>query len=79
MSLKNQNLEVKKQNQNELRKLEEFYTTGKLEDTMATINEKKDILIKDMEEYAKNHKFVSKYDRDGKPVDPNKDKDQDEI
>ena len=69
MSLKDYNLEVKKENQNELRKLEEFYTTGKLEDTLTTINERKDILIKDMQEYAKNHKFVSKWDRDGNPVD----------
>lgn len=69
MSLKNYNLEVKKQNQNELRKLEEFYTTGKLEDTLQTINERKDILVKDMEEYAKKHAYITKYDREGNPVD----------
>lgn len=69
MSLKNQNLEIQKNNQNELRKLEEFYTTGKLEDSLQTINERRDILVKDMQDYAEKHKFVSKYDRDGNPVD----------
>lgn len=68
MSLKNENLEIQKSNQNDLRKLEEFYNNGKLEDTLTTINERKDILIKDMQDYAKNHTFVSKWDRDGNPV-----------
>jgi hypothetical protein len=69
MSLKNENLEIQKNNQNELRKLEEFYTDGKVEDMLETIDSRKEKMIKDMIEYHDKQLKESKWDRDGKPVE----------
>lgn len=69
MSLKNQNLEIQKNNQNELRKLEEFYTDGKVEDMLETIDSRKEKMIKDMIEYHDKQLKESKWDRDGNPVE----------
>ena len=69
MSLKNENLEIQKNNQNELRKLEEFYTDGKVEDMLETIDSRKEKMIKDMIEYHDKQLKESKWDRDGNPIE----------
>lgn len=65
MSIKENNLEIQKQNQNELRKLEQFYVEGKIDDMLATIQEKKEKLVEDMIKYADEHREAVKWDKDG--------------
>lgn len=65
MSLKENNLEIQKQNQNELREIEQFYVEGKVDNMLSTIQERKNELVKDMIAYATNHKQPSKWNRDG--------------
>ena len=69
MNLKNQNLEIEKNNQNELRKLEEFYTDGKVEDMLETIEIRKEQMIKDMITYHDKQLKECKWDRDGNPIE----------
>ena len=68
MSIKQTNKEIQKKNQNELRRLEEFYTTGKVEDMLDTIEEKKKELVADMINYAETHRVPVKWDEDGNPT-----------
>lgn len=68
MSLKSKNLEIKKENQNELRKLEEFYNTNKVDEMMSEIEEKKNELIAQMNEYSSRHTVACKWDDDGNPI-----------
>ena len=66
MSLKEMNNEIKKQNQNELRELEQFYVEGKVDNMLATIQEKKEQLVEDMIKYAQKNEKPVKWDKDGK-------------
>lgn len=68
MSLKEKNREIQKKNQNELRELEEFYTTGKVENMLQIVEEKKNELVEDMKEYAKTHKVPCRWDELGQPT-----------
>lgn len=66
--LKEENYEIQKQNQNELRELEQFYTEGKVDNMLANIQEKKDELVKDMIKYHDSHLKECKWDKDGNPL-----------
>lgn len=66
---KENNLDIQKNNQNELRKLEEFYTTNKVDSMLSEVEVKKQELVKDMIEYAKNHEEPVKWTKDGDPID----------
>lgn len=66
--LKEDNYEIQKQNQNELRELEQFYTEGKVDNMLATVQEKKDELVKDMIKYHDSHLKECKWDKEGNPV-----------
>lgn len=68
MSLKQTNKEIQKKNQNDLRVLEEFYTTGKVENMLKTIEKKKEELVKDMINYAETRKVPIKWDKKGNPT-----------
>lgn len=63
------NLEIQKNNQNNLRKLEQFYIEGKVDNMLATIQEKKEQLVDDMINYAKKHEVECKWTKDGDPID----------
>lgn len=63
------NLEIQKNNQNELRELEQFYTQGKVDTMLTTIQERKEQLVEDMKEYAKKHEVECKWTKDGDPID----------
>ena len=65
---KENNLEIQKSNQNELRNLEQFYTQGKVDTMLTTIQERKEQLVEDMIEYAKNHEVECKWTKDGDPI-----------
>jgi len=55
--------------QNEVRKLEEFYVNGVVNDLLPKIKEKKEELVNGMIEYAKNHEVECKWTKDGDPID----------
>lgn len=68
MSLKEENLDIQKENQNKLRNLEKFYVEGKVDDMLDTIQERKQELVNDMIEYAKKHEVECKWTKDGDPI-----------
>lgn len=68
MSLKSKNTEIQKSNQNELRKLEEFYNTNEVESMMVEVEAKKEELVKQMIEYSSKHTVACKWDEDGNPI-----------
>ena len=69
MAKKEQNLELEKATQNELRDLEQFYTEGKVDTMLAAIDKKKEELIAEMVEYAEKRYKPCKWDKEGNPVD----------
>lgn len=66
---KENNIEIQKENQNNLRELEQFYVEGKVENMLTTIQEKKEQLVQDMIDYAKKHEVECKWTKDGDPID----------
>ena len=68
MSLNEKNREIQKKNQNELRDLEQFYTQGKIDNMLETINQRKKELVDDMIKYANSHTKPIKWDKEGAPV-----------
>ena len=63
------NLEIQKQNQNDLRDLEQFYIEGKVDDMLVKVQQKKEELVKDMLEYKEKHIKPCKWDKDGVELD----------
>ena len=66
--IKEDNYEIQKKNQNDLRDLEQFYTEGKVDNMLANIEEKKEELVKDMIKYHDSHLKECKWDKDGNPI-----------
>ena len=67
--MKNDELLDELENQNNLRQLEQFYVDGKIDDMLATIQTKKEELVKDMIEYAQKHEVACRWNRDGEATD----------
>lgn len=67
--LKEENLEIKQKNQNELRKLEQFYNTNEIDTLFKDVEEKKQELVKKMIQYAKDHEKECKWTKYGDPID----------
>lgn len=65
---KESNLEIKKENQNNLRELEQFYIEGKVDGMLETIQQKKEELVNDMIIYAEKHNKPIKWDKEGDPI-----------
>lgn len=65
MSLKEMNNEIEKQNQNDIRELEQFYVEGKVDNMLATIQERKEELVQEMIEYAQKNEKPVKWTKDG--------------
>ena len=65
MKTKEKNEDIVISNKNELRKLEQFYTTNKVDTMFDTIEEKKKALIEDMIKYKDEHLKPCKWDEDG--------------
>ena len=65
---KQKNLEIQKKNQNELRKLEQFYVENKVDTMFEEIEAKKQELVEDMIKYADKHTRPIKFDKDGNPI-----------
>lgn len=68
MSLKEYNKDVEQENHNQLRTLEEFYTTGKVNDMMKTIEEKKKEIVNDMIAYKESRKVPTEFDEEGNVI-----------
>ena len=68
MTLKQKNKEIQKKNQNELRDLEQMYNTNKIDTMLQTIEERKQKLVEDMINYAKENEKEVKWTKDGDPV-----------
>ena len=51
--------------QNQVRELEQFYTSSKVDNMLDTINEKKQEIIEEMVTYRENHLRPSSFDEDG--------------
>lgn len=66
--IKEDNFEIQKQNQNDLRDLEQFYVEGKVDNMMETIQTQKQELVNKMIEYANRHNKPVKWDKEGEPV-----------
>lgn len=65
---KENNFEIQKANQNQLRELEQFYTTNKVDTMLEKVNEKKEELVKEMIKYHDNHLKECKWNKDGEPI-----------
>ena len=65
---KEANLEIKKENQNNLRELEQFYVEGKVDGMLEAIQQKKEELVNDMIIYAEKHNKPVKWDKEGDPI-----------
>lgn len=68
MTVKQKNKEIQKSNQNELRKLEQFYVTGKVDSMMSEIEAKKEALVKEMIEYKERNMKPVKWNDEGDPI-----------
>lgn len=61
-------LQYEKENQNQLRELEQFYVEGKIDNMLDIIQEKKEELVQNMIEYAEKHNQPVKWDKEGDPI-----------
>ena len=68
MAKKHAQLENEIKIREDIRDLEQFYTTNKVDNMLEKIEEKKQEIVKEMVEYAQNHKKPCKWDKDGDPV-----------
>lgn len=67
--IKEENLEIQTNNQNELRKLEKFYNTNEIDTLFKDVESKKQELVEKMIQYAKDHEKECKWTKDGDPID----------
>lgn len=67
--IKEKNQEIVNKNKNELRELEQFYTTNKVDAMFDNIEKKKKELIEEMIKYHDKHLQECKWDKDGNPID----------
>lgn len=69
MTLKERNKEIQKKNQNDLRDLEQFFNTNKVDNMLQKVEEKKQELVEDMIKYAEKNTVPCKWDKDGCPLE----------
>ena len=65
---KEKNQDIVNKNKNQLRELEQFYTTNKVDTMFDTIEEQKTKLVNEMIEYKENHLKPCKWDEEGNPI-----------
>jgi hypothetical protein len=61
----NRNREIMKKNQNDVRQLEQLYNTGKIDNMLEKIEERKTELIEEMIKYRERHLIPKEWDNDG--------------
>lgn len=62
------NLEIQKNNQNNLRELEQFYTTNEVTDMFAKIEEQKNKITEELVKFQEEHTKPIKWDDEGNPI-----------
>jgi hypothetical protein len=67
--VKETDLVIEKENQNQIRELEQFYTQGQVDNLFENIKEKKEQMVQDMIKYAQQHEVECKWTKDGDPID----------
>ena len=65
---KEKNEEIVNNNKNQLRELEQFYTTNKVDTMFDTIEKQKEKLVNEMIEYKENHLKPCKWNEDGNAI-----------
>jgi len=65
---KENNLEIMKKNQNDLRELEQFYTENKVDNMFSNIEKQKDNIVKELIKYAEEHKEPTSWNKEGEPT-----------
>ena len=65
---KEKNEDIVNNNKNQLRELEQFYTTNKIDTMFDTIEEQKQKLVNEMIEYKENHLKPCKWDEEGNAI-----------
>lgn len=68
MAKKHKELEEDIEKRNELRTLEQFYTTNMVDNVTERIEEEKERVVNEMIEFASNHQVPCKWNRDGEPT-----------
>ena len=63
------NIVIQKQNQNDLRKLEQDFVDAKVEQMQDYIEHRKIEITQELIEFGNNHKQPTKWNRDGEPID----------
>lgn len=66
--IKEVNLEIQKKNQNELRDLEQFYTTNKVDNMFEKIDEQKQAITNEIIEFSKNNLKPTEFNKEGEPI-----------
>ena len=61
----NRNREIMKKNQNDVRQLEQLYNTGKIDNMLEKIEERKTELVEEMIKYRERHLIPKEWDNDG--------------
>ena len=69
MSNKEKNREIMVNNQNNLRELEQFYNQNKVDTMLSKLEENKEQLCKEIQQFAETHTEPCKWDKDGNPLD----------
>lgn len=67
-TIKEKNKEIVNKNKNNLRELEQFYTSNKVDTMLKTIEKKKEELVEDMIQYANEHTVPCEWDKEGNPT-----------
>ena len=68
VKVKEKNQEIVNNNKNNLRELEQFYTTNKVDTMFKSIEKKKEELVQDMIQYANEHTVPCEWNKEGEPV-----------
>ena len=68
MAKKHEQLENEIEIRDEIRELEQFYNTGKVDNLFANIDAKKKEIINEMVEYREKHTVPTKWDDEGNPI-----------
>ena len=66
--LEGKNLTIRKQNQNDLRKLEQEFVDDKIMNMEGYIEERKNEIVQELQEFAESHTKPVKWDKDGEPI-----------
>lgn len=68
-SIESQNMVIRKQNQNELRSLEQNFVDSKIEEMQSYIDKRKEEIVGELTKFANDRTVPCKWDKDGNPIE----------